>query len=264
MSMTIFFLILSCALLALCTSADPVNFGYYGANGPNKWGSLSPSFSACSKGKAQSPVDLRNENIVYNKQLKPLERHYHSANASLVNNGFNIGIHFDMKVGDLRIDGQKFYLKQMHWHSPSEHRVNGKKMDAELHLVHQNEEGSFAVVGVLYKLGDSDPVISKLEKKLVELAKESSAGYDGAHIDLGTFDVRHMKRRSRTYYRYVGSLTTPPCKENVTWSILGKVRSISTEQIHLLKAPLSPQFKNNARPVQPLDGRKIHKYSAQG
>ncbi|XP_028771302.1 alpha carbonic anhydrase 1, chloroplastic-like [Neltuma alba] len=263
MAMRIFFLILSFALLALCTSADPVNFGYYGANGPQKWGSLSPSFSACSKGKAQSPVDLRKENIVYSKQLKPLERHYHCSNASLVNNGFNIGVHFEGKVGNLRIDGQDFYLKQMHWHSPSEHRVSGKQMEAELHLVHQNEEGSFAVVGVLYKLGDSDPIISKMEKKLVELANESSAGYEGVHIDLGTFNARHVKLRARSYYRYMGSLTTPPCKEIVTWTILGKMRSISIQQVHLLKAPLSPQFKNNARPVQPLDGRKILKYTVQ-
>ncbi|KAI9122275.1 hypothetical protein K1719_006964 [Acacia pycnantha] len=261
MAMRIFFLILSFALLALRSCADPANFGYHGRNGPKKWGSLSPNFSACSKGKHQSPVDLRKENIVYGKQLKPLERHYHSSNASLVHNGFNIGVHFDEKVGDLRIDGEVFYLKQMHWHYPSEHRFNGKQMEAELHLVHLNEEGSFAVVSVLYKLGNPDPIISKMEKKLVELAKESSTGYVGAHVDLGSFNVRQENGRGRSYYRYMGSLTTPPCKENVTWTILGELRSISLKQLHLLKAPLSPQFKNNARPIQPLDGRKILKYS---
>lgn len=97
-----------------------------------------------------------------------------------------------------------------------------------------------------------------MEKKLVELANESSG-----HIDLGRFNVRHVKGKARSYYRYMGSLTTPPCKENVTWTILSGLRSISHQQLHLLKAPLSRQCKNNARPVMPLDGRKILKYSAQ-
>lgn len=71
---------------------DSVDFGYYGSKGPDKWGSLSPEFSACSKGKSQSPVDLRKESLVYHKHLKHLHRNYHSANATLVNNGFNIGV----------------------------------------------------------------------------------------------------------------------------------------------------------------------------
>ncbi|GAU31796.1 hypothetical protein TSUD_22420 [Trifolium subterraneum] len=100
--------------------------------------------------------------------------------------------------------------------------------EAELHLVHLTEDNSnIAVIAALYNLGDPDPIISKIEDK---------------------------------YYRYVGSLTTPPCTEGVIWNIIGKVRTLSKEQLKLLKAPLGVEFQHNARPLQQLNGRKIEMY----
>ncbi|KAK7267990.1 hypothetical protein RIF29_20672 [Crotalaria pallida] len=261
--MRIYFSIISVAVFVLSTAAydSSVKFGYGGQNGPEKWGSLSPSFAACSNGKAQSPVDLAKANIVLNKQLKSLDRHYIPTNATLVNNKFNIGVHFEGKVGDINIDGKIYSLKQLHWHSPSEHRANGRIHDAELHLVHLTEDNNnIAVVAVLYKLGAPDPMISKIEDKLIELEKENRAGHSDAHIALGTFDVEEINRRAHRYYRYVGSLTTPPCKEGINWNILGKVRTLSKKQLQLLKAPVDPDCKHNARPLQPLNGRKIEMY----
>ncbi|KAI4348957.1 hypothetical protein L6164_009617 [Bauhinia variegata] len=267
MALRISFSILSIALLVTCTSAyNPyrnwANFSYSGWNGPRKWGSLSPNFSECSKGKAQSPVDITMDNIIKNKRLKPLDRDYTPKNATLVNNQFNIGVHFDGKAGGITIDGKRYSLLQIHWHSPAEHRLEGKQLDAELHLVHKADDGSLAVVAVLHQLGDSDPMISKIEDKLTELSRESTS-IEEAQIPLGTFDVKWMKRKTRKYYRYVGSLTTPPCKEKVIWTILGKARSISKKQLDLLKAPLGQEFKHNARPLQPLNGRKIDMYHSQ-
>lgn len=264
MTLKIHFSIISIAVFALCTSAEyyfSANFSYAGPNGPEKWGSLSPSFAACSNGKAQSPVDLMKTDIVLNKQLKNLERHYLPTNATLVNNKFNIGVHFEGKVGDININGKNYSLKQLHWHSPSEHRANGRIHDAELHLVHLTQDNNnIAVVAVLYKLGDPDPLISQIEDKLVELEKKNREGDKDAQIALGTFDVEEINRSSHRYYRYVGSLTTPPCKEGVTWNILGKLRTLSKEQLELLKAPLGTEFKQNARPLQQLNGRKIEMY----
>ncbi|XP_061366756.1 alpha carbonic anhydrase 1, chloroplastic [Gastrolobium bilobum] len=263
MALRISFSILSIALLASCISAEEHSgdFGYNGPNGPDKWGSISPSFAACSNGKAQSPVNIRKANIVLNKQLKSIDREYHPANATLVNNKVNIGVHFEGKAGHVIIEGKKYFLKQMHWHCPSEHRINGRQYDAELHQVHETEDGSLAVVGVLYKVGRRpSPIISKIEDKLVELDKENRAGHKEAHIALGTFGLEKMKGRTSKYYRYVGSLTTPPCTEGVNWNVNAKVKSLSKKQLELLKAPLNPEFKYNARPVQPLNGRKVEMF----
>ncbi|WOG91117.1 hypothetical protein DCAR_0310365 [Daucus carota subsp. sativus] len=225
-------------------------FGYTGGIGPNKWASLNPNFSLCSHGKAQSPIDIATHKAFLDKTLKPLIRVYHASNATLVDNGFNVGIRFNGNVGGFSIDGKKYTLLQMHWHSPSEHRLNGRLMDAELHIVHKADDGSIAVVAVLYKDGDTDPLLAKIQSKLAELTYDRYAKREeGPEIVLATFSTKQMRRKSHKYYRYRGSFTTPPCTENVIWNILGKVRSISKQQVD-----------RNARPVQPLNGRVIELY----
>lgn len=87
---------------------------------------------------------------------------------------------------------------------------------------------------------------AQMEDKLIELAKESSGGYKGAHVELGRIEVRHLKRKSHTYYRYMGSLTTPPCKENVTWTILGKVRSLS-QPAPTSQGPIDPSIQEKCK-----------------
>ncbi|CAK7341823.1 unnamed protein product [Dovyalis caffra] len=236
-------------------------FSYNGQYGPANWGSLNPTFSACSSGKVQSPLNIVKKEAVENKNLAPLTRDYKRANATLVNNGFNIGLHFEEDCGVLIINDKNYTLKQMHWHSPSEHQFDGVRYAAELHLVHQDVSGSIAVVSMLYELGDADPFISKISDKLDALAKEACAGNEEAHIPIGVLDNKLLRKNTRKYYRYVGSLSTPPCRENVLWNILGKVRTISKKQVEALRAPLGDDYKQNARPVQPLNGRKIELYN---
>lgn len=236
-------------------------FTYEGSHGPEKWGSLSPQFSTCSNGKSQSPVDIMKNHTSFGKQLQSLIRKYTTSNATLINNGFNIGVHFEENSGGVAvIDGKNYNLKQMHWHSPSEHRLNGEQFAAELHLLHQADDGSLSIIAILLQLGDPDPLLEKLQEKLKELANEKCGGDEEAHLAIGNLDTRHLRKKTRKYYRYQGSLTTPPCTENVVWSLLGKVRTVSKEQVEALKAPLDAAYKNNARPAQPLNGRKIEIY----
>lgn len=236
-------------------------FTYSGSTGPAKWGRLSPDYYKCSSGKVQSPVNIKKDEVVRNKKLKPLTRDYRPANATLINNGFNIGIHFEESAGVLDVDGKSYTLKQMHWHSPSEHRINGVQYPAELHLVHRSDDGNLSVVAILFKYSDHpDPLLSKVKVKVHELAKDVWAGDEEAHIPLGTLNLKQLRKRTRKYYRYIGSLTTPPCSETVIWNILGKVRCISKEQVEAIKAPLHSPYKNNSRPCQLLNGRKIELY----
>ncbi|KAK6244521.1 hypothetical protein QUC31_010930 [Theobroma cacao] len=251
-------------LLGVASATDAlsaIEFSYSGNNGPAKWGNLDPTFSACSSGKKQSPINIQKNQTVPNRSLKPLDRNYKPANATLVNNGFNVGLRFEEYAGELSIDGKNYLLKQMHWHLPSEHRIDGQQFAAELHLVHRAEDNSLAVVAILYLEDDADPFISKLKDGLDKLAKEHCKADEIAEIPIGTMDPKQLKRSSRKYYRYVGSLTTPPCSESVTWSILGKVRSISKEQIAALQTPVKSDCKKNARPCQAMNGRKVELYN---
>ncbi|KAK9290010.1 hypothetical protein L1049_008173 [Liquidambar formosana] len=255
-----FAFLLGTALATTLDQHESIKFTYSGATYPDKWGTLSPQFSACSNGKSQSPVNIVKKEAVIDHNLKPLGRHYNPANATLVNHGVNIGVTYDRNVGVMTVDGKNYTLKQMHWHSPSEHHINGVQYPAELHQVHMADDGNFSVVSVLYRYGNADPFISKLMGKLKELAKEACLEHEQAQIPLGIMNVKHIKRNTRKYYRYVGSLTTPPCTEHIIWNVLGKVRSISKEQVAALTAPLEAACKNNSRPIQALNGRHIQLY----
>ncbi|KAG6744040.1 hypothetical protein POTOM_052749 [Populus tomentosa] len=236
-------------------------FSYAGLHGPANWGSLNPKFSTCSSGKLQSPINIIKNEAVENKSLTPLTRVYRRGNAILVNNGFNIGVHYEGNCGVLIVDGKNYTFKQMHWHSPSEHQIDGVQYAAELHLVHVSDSGAIAVVSMLYELGDADPFISKITKKLGDLAKDACAGNEEAQIPIGPLDNKLLRKNTRKYYRYIGSITSPPCTENVIWNVLGKVRTISREQVEALKAPLGADYKQNSRPLQSLNGRKVELYN---
>ncbi len=248
------------AIAFISEGLEEVSFGYSGQQGPNNWGNLNPKYQQCVVGKSQSPISISTDHLLLNSTLKPLTRDYRPGKATLINRGFVVGVRFEEDVGSLAVDGKNYSLKQMHWHTPAEHVIDGNKYAAELHLVHIADDGNYTVVSILYQLGDPDPLLSKLTKGLDELGKDKCGRDEISQYNLGTIDTKLIKRNTRKYYRYLGSLTTPPCSEPVIWNILGKVRKVSKEQIAALKVPLNPECKNNARPQQHLNDRRVQLY----
>ncbi|XP_051114387.1 alpha carbonic anhydrase 1, chloroplastic isoform X2 [Andrographis paniculata] len=254
------FFVTAIALLFVNSQQDEsVQFTYLGATGPDHWGILSPNFSMCNKGKLQSPINILTSQVVVNKNLKPLIRSYEITNVTLVNNKFNVGVRYPDHSGGLMVEGKMYKLIQMHWHAPSEHRINGRRFAAELHLVHVAGDGSVSVIAILFRYGHSDPLLAKIQNKLNELAYEMRIHKDSP-ITFGPFHPSEVRKRCHKYYRYVGSFTTPPCTQNVIWNILARVRSISRKQVEALRAPLDMRCKNNARPCQPMNGRHVEMY----
>ncbi|XP_073002742.1 alpha carbonic anhydrase 1, chloroplastic-like [Typha latifolia] len=264
---TIFVLLMLSFLVPFARARAFVRFGYSGAIGPDKWGSLSPEFVLCSKGTHQSPINIaKNDDVVYNPKLEPLERDYVAvdSNATLVDNGFNIALQYDASVGALMVNGKNYTLKQMHWHSPSEHTINGERFAVELHLVHKSDDGNISVVAILYKYGHPDPLLYQIKDKVAELTKEVGSGDEEAHVAIGAMHISALRRRVHKYFRYVGSLTTPPCTENVIWNVVSKVREMSKKQAEALRAPLQQEYRRNSRPIQPLNGRTVELYDGSG
>lgn len=261
-SQVLTFLILFFTTCAHYVYGGGPQFAYVGPNGPRKWGSISPTYSACSNGTFQSPINIVKSKCVPGQHLKPLDIEYHfTANATLVDNLFNVAMNYDGNAGVLRLNGKNYTLIQMHWHSPSEHHLNGVRYAAELHLVHKSVDGEVTVIAVLYHYGHPDPLLTKIQSKLEQLVKAAHRSTDKqAQVALGAITTKEIRKHSRKYYRYVGSFSTPPCTEGVIWNILGKVKSISKKQVDELKAPLIWECKSNSRPVQPLHGREIELY----
>ncbi|KAG6437237.1 hypothetical protein SASPL_102149 [Salvia splendens] len=206
---------------------ETLQFTYSGATGPDKWASLNPNFSLCATGKLQSPINIVSAQAVRSSKWKPLIRNYWAVNVTLVDNKFTVAIEYPDDTGEISLDEKQYRLKQMHWHSPSEHRINGNRFAAELHMVHVSDDGKVLVVATLFQLGRPDQVLQTIDKKLYELGRSSSV---------------------------------PPCTEHLIYLVIAKPRCISKQQVAALKAPLHIRCKNNARPCQPLNARHVHLY----
>ncbi|KAL7096607.1 hypothetical protein ACP275_10G089300 [Erythranthe tilingii] len=241
----------------------PLQFTYSGATGPDKWAGLNPNFSLCASGRSQSPVDIVTEKAVMNNELKPLVRDYRPTvdNVTLVDYKFTVGIEYPEHTGSIIVDNKQYSFKQMHWHSPSEHRINGHRFAAEMHMVHVADDGKVAVVGTLFKNGRPDPILQKIHKELNELAYNVKSNEEAtSRIVFGPFHTTELTKTPNKYYKYIGSFSAPPCTENVIYLILANVRSISSEQVQSLKAPLDMRCKYNARPCQPMNERHVEVY----
>ena len=134
---------------------------------------------------------------------------------------------FDGDAGSVSINGTVYHLRQLHWHSPTEHSVNGRRYDLELHMVHQSAQGKAAVIGVFYQIGAHDAFMHKLEPYLEMIAEKKDR-----EEKVGVIDPRGARGRASVYYRYMGSLTTPPCAEGVIWTIVKRVGSIQVHHTH--------------------------------
>ncbi|XP_051132001.1 alpha carbonic anhydrase 1, chloroplastic-like [Andrographis paniculata] len=238
----------------------PLQFTYSGDMGPDRWAALNPNFSLCAKGKSQSPIDIVTAQAVVNPKLKPLVREYNSVDVTLVDYKFTVGIEYPNHTGGIIFDGKKYSFKQMHWHSPSEHRINGRRFAAELHMVHVADDGQIAVVATLYKYGRPDPLLASIYSKLNEMAVRVGSEEKSPAIPFGPFHPPEIRRTPKKYYRYVGSFSAPPCTENIPYIVLAEELSISEEQVQALKGPLDMRCKNNARPSQPTNGRPVEAY----
>ncbi|KAM0826955.1 hypothetical protein ACQ4PT_068519 [Festuca glaucescens] len=230
-------------------------------NGPAHWGEIKEEWSACGKGSMQSPIDLASPRVSLVRHLGYLNHSYRPAQASIVNRGHDIMLNFEGDAGSVSINGTVYYLRQLHWHSPTEHSVNGRRYDLEMHMVHQSAEKKAAVIGVFYEIGAHDAFLHNLEPYLEMIAEQKDR-----EEKVGVMDPRGARGRASVYYRYMGSLTTPPCTEGVIWTIVRRVRTVSRPQLELLRAAVHDEMEKNARPRQEVNSRDVSMFrpSQQG
>ena len=223
-------------------AGEEPHWSYSGATGPENWAVLSPDYAICEAGVNQSPVDIVS---ALSTKLGTLEPHYRSGSTTVVNNGHTLQVNAD-PGSRLQVEGQSFELLQLHYHSPSEHQINGEQFLLEAHFVHQNENGDLAVVAVLFRDGAWNSDLEKIGK-----AAPATVG-QSALIDI-RFEELKMNTRHESYFRYNGSLTTPPCTEGVRWYVLKTPGTISAKQAAAFVALIG----EDARGPQPLNARII-------
>jgi carbonic anhydrase len=234
--------------------------------GPNHWADI--GFPTCGQGMRQSPVDIRTDEVAAYRGA-PLLLRYESSELAVENTGHVVEVPIPADVQDtLQIGGDRYELVQYHFHAPSEHAVNGRRAAVEAHFVHTNAQGATAVVGVFYHRGPHpNAVLDRILLSAPETAGEEAHAGEASPAAL----LRHIKGvsampggpvRVHSFYAYDGSLTTPGCTEDVRWSVLahgGHVSKAAVARLHLVigQFPNYNGYRNNNRPLQPLNGRVI-------
>ena len=230
-----------------------------GPGGPDDWGNLGKENLACLKGKTQSPININIDRAV-KAELNPLEFLYRASPLSIVDNGHTIMVNYG-EGSNLMVDDRQYRLIQFHFHKPSEEAINGERTDMVAHLVHQHYDGSFAVVAVLmsttkpaalkkYWWGDD----STQENALINTLWNRVPLVKGKTENPGIMiDINQMLPADKSYFTYMGSLTTPPCSENVLYLVLKTPIYVSEAQVK----NFDRMYPMNARPLQPKGDRLV-------
>lgn len=228
---------------AMASGDAEVHWGYAGENGPDQWGKLKPEFSVCSTGKSQSPVNLTG---FIKASLKPINIAYQTGGNEVINNGHTIQVAFS-SGSKITVDDREFELKQYHFHAPSENLINGKSYPMEVHLVHLDKDSNIAVIGIMFEEGAENKTLTEIWPHMPQNG--------GDKFKLPTsVSAKNLLPAKQDYYRFEGSLTTPPCSEGVRWLVMAHPITASKSQIEQFTKIM---HHPNNRPVQPLNARTV-------
>ncbi|TSB44696.1 carbonic anhydrase [Alkalicoccobacillus porphyridii] len=224
-------------------------WSYEGHKGPDYWESLSSEYKACGQGSQQSPINIdTKENASIKEAELDLVFDYNETIYSVEDNDEIFQANsFDLNNNTLMINEDEYRLHQVALHTPSEHTIDEEEFPLEIQLVHENEEEEQLIISVLVEEGKENKIL-----KDVWMALPAKDGVANRAVD---FDATELIPELDSLYTYEGSLTTPPCTENVTWIVSNETVSLSEEQI---KAVNKVSTENN-RPVQELGSRDIFK-----
>jgi len=236
--------LIASAALGAWAQGEHAHWDYQGKLGAKAWGDLEPGFATCKLGKHQSPIDIRVKQAK-KAALAPIGFHYTESTGETVNTGHTIQVNL-ADGGSIHLAEGDFKLVQFHFHTPSEERIDGKAYPMVAHLVHRNDAGQLAVVAVLLKEGKENAALKSVFDALPAKAGQA----EPLKTALNPADLLPA---GHDYYHFTGSLTTPPCSEDVTWQVLRQPLEVSKGQL----AAFRKIYRMNARPVQPLNGRVL-------
>lgn len=223
-------------------ATEPFVFAYSGDNGPGFW--YEGGHPDCLPQGMQSPVNITDTMV--DASLAPLDLRLGNSPISLKNNGHGLQLVYQ-DGSSLHLDGATYLLRQIHFHTLSEHTVEGQRPVMEMHLVCEDpSSGKLAVVARFYDVGSTSPFLGAFSGELPQ--KNGDTFESSALIDVGN-DLSGLNR----YYTYMGSLTTPPCSNIVTWLVLKEHSTLSEQQYDAFRTVMG----NNFRPLQKISGRVI-------
>lgn len=269
--------IVSCSLLLLVVNvrAGVHEWSYTGPLGPDKW---HQDFPHCA-GMTQSPININTKNVLYNKDLKPFDLAEYSKTRNVTMRLVNKGGHtaeVEFSGDEIKLLGGNlpdvYILAQFHFHwgsgprRGSEHTVDGHSFPMELHLVHyQNhfkniasaidQPSGLAVLGYFFTIGEHNDNFDNLLRYFPKIRESDK------HIEIPTFPLLDLLPSAHVnFFRYDGSLTTPPCHESVIWSLSTEVIEVSEDQLEIFRSLYDREnhaLVDDFRPLQSLNQRTV-------
>jgi len=209
-----------------------------GPLGPSHWPGL------CTAGRMQAPIDIERAEKL---RIDGLTIKYEPADLDVLNdcNEYRILVKFPDNYW-LRVGKKPYNLAELHFRTPGENAVNGQRPRMSVQLIHFSPEGVFLVIEVPVVAGKEHPVIKTLWDHIPAPGKENKV--NGVKIN-----AADLLPSDRSFYRFPGSLTTPLCTEVAIWIVMKNPIELSEAQI----AEYAKHYPNNARPLQPLNGRPV-------
>lgn len=223
---------------AATVAAQSLDWRYTDADQPENWSAANPAYAACDAGMMQSPIDLSDANALGEIEIAAA----YGPTAGTLRLGQH-KVQVDAGQGQGMISGDRlFNLIQVHFHTPSEHAIDGERYPLVAHFVHATDDGTLGVLGVMFEEGEANPGL----QQIIDAVPQGN----NASV---TVDMAAMVPDELEVYRYMGSLTTPPCSENVNWHVVDDVLEASPAQIAAMEGALS----FSARSLQPANNRLI-------
>ena len=223
-------------------------WSYSGQNGPEHWGDLSDNYATCKTGKNQSPVNLMDPTAVGTTNLPGFDVFYRDSYLKIVNDGKLIKVNYPLG-SYIKVNDHRYELLHLRFRTPSEHQVNGFNYPMELQLVHKDGFGNLAVIAIIFQEGEHNELLEQVIRHLPRANNKQQI-----HRSV-TLNPSKFFPQNRQFYKYSGSMTTPPCEEGVYWMVFKHPIQASAEQIQKLNEATG----DNARPIMKLNARSILK-----
>ena len=258
------------ALVAATAFAAEGNYNY-NTNGAD-WGDAVP---LCKDGKEQSPIDLK-AGATVNKDIELVGYNYfnfNGANSDALASNHGKKMNFptpenanaELKLVLANGQQESFTPAQFHFHAPSEHTVDGKFYDLEVHFVHLGETGdnpTFSVVGVFFDIDEGGDEENPFIKSVLDALSTGDAA-NAADRKENTVKEFFNTVEFGEFWSYPGSFTTPPCTEGVRWNVVKDVQPINAAQLEEFTKYWAGDNafaggKGNNRVVQPINDRTLY------
>lgn len=224
-------------------AASDAPWSFAGTTGPEHWGRMRPEWSVCADGDRQSPIDL-DDGLDVN--LEPVVFDYRPSAFRVLDTGPSLVVQVDEGLA-ATVRGQRHALVHLQFHHPMLERIDGERFDMAVQLHHRSAEGRVLIVVVpMVASGEANAALQTVWNNL---PLERGAAYQAA----ASLDLAALLPRTRAHYLYMGSLSQPPCTENITWVVMRTPLAISGEQLRLF----ARMYPMNARPPQPANDRRV-------